>query len=318
MPGDHVLHGFDVWARLASDLTGAGRARTGRATLAVAYIGTTADQWLILRAGDLLVCDASDGAVRGGLTDVAQLRRWHATGVALYSREGLHMKTGAVGRRGFLGSANVSANSNNLVESVLVTSNAATLDQIRTSIEATLDPPCRELNDVELDRLARIPVVRRTGPRAPRDRPVVVSGRLWAVRWVYGDDDYTATELRYLNRIKPPAGANRADFVNGYYFDKGYPMPAITRGDSVLLITDEGADESFAPSEVVDVVPASRGHKAAFFHLVRRDLTTVPFSLVVTAVRTVRPGWRTPHHDIFRLPDVARDPVAALAWKAIR
>ena len=113
-----------VWPHLR-DLLAAPRSRKAPGWFAIAYIGSSAETWLPLLARDTLVCDASDDAVRLGLTSVAQLRRWVDIGVNIYSREGLHSKTGTVAGRAFVGSTNASGSSpTDRIEAALVTSEA--------------------------------------------------------------------------------------------------------------------------------------------------------------------------------------------------
>lgn len=73
---------------------------------AIAYV--TTDN-LHLKRGDLLICDASDRAIRGGLTDAEVLAKYHKKGVSLHSLQGLHAKVAVIDGSTFIGSANMSA-----------------------------------------------------------------------------------------------------------------------------------------------------------------------------------------------------------------
>ena len=178
--GDHLLTGLDVWPRLAELVTGAGRVGRSPAYLAIACIGSTADQWLPLRPGDILVCGATDASVRLGLTSTAVLRRWHDSGAHVFSRPGLHAKSGVVGARAFIGSANASRRSvENRDEATLVTTDRRLVAELRTFVGELLRPPALELGVLELDRLAALPVRAPKWPEQPARPPLFpAAGRI--------------------------------------------------------------------------------------------------------------------------------------------
>jgi hypothetical protein len=74
-----------------------------------------------LRAGDMLVTDASPRAIRSGQTDAKLLRKLHHMGVVIYSREGLHSKVALFGNHVIVDSANMSGS--NLIEASVITDN---------------------------------------------------------------------------------------------------------------------------------------------------------------------------------------------------
>lgn len=77
----------------------------------VAYIGKGAPDIMPLRAGDTLVCDASETAVRSRMTSAAALATYRRRGVELFSVEGLHAKVIAAPTSAWIGSANASDHS---------------------------------------------------------------------------------------------------------------------------------------------------------------------------------------------------------------
>lgn len=58
----------------------------------IGYIGKDAPTVMRLRKGDILVCDASETAVKGRLTNAAALQSFRKRGVRLFSLSGLHAK----------------------------------------------------------------------------------------------------------------------------------------------------------------------------------------------------------------------------------
>src|SRR5450759_87169 len=86
------------------------RAKTARRTkAAIAYVTRTRP--LNFKAGDLLVVDATDGAIACGRTSAAVFSKLHRSGVLLYSHEGLHAKCIILDSVLFTSSANLSSSS---------------------------------------------------------------------------------------------------------------------------------------------------------------------------------------------------------------
>ena len=134
----------------------------------VAYIGKDASTVMPLRTGDVLVCDASDAAIKGRLTSVAALKTFRRRGVQLFSLEGLHAKVVATPTSAWVGSANASNNSENeLVEAAVRVAGqqARALRSWATSL-ATEDS---EINATELNRLGGL----RLSPPRPGPRRTV-------------------------------------------------------------------------------------------------------------------------------------------------
>lgn len=60
--------------------------------------------------GDLLICDASNDAIKGGLTSASTLRTFFDRGAEIFSFDGLHSKVAIINDRALIGSANLSEN----------------------------------------------------------------------------------------------------------------------------------------------------------------------------------------------------------------
>lgn len=112
------------------------RKAKGEVAAAVGYIGIDGPDVLPLQTGDLLVCDASDRAVRNGSTHPHALERYIRRGVAVYSYPGLHAKVIVLPRRVFVGSANASKHSRDcLEEAVFESTDALTRQRLRQWID---------------------------------------------------------------------------------------------------------------------------------------------------------------------------------------
>lgn len=148
----------DVWT-VAKKLAQGTAARQ----LAIAYI---TKNHIGMRAGDTLVCDASDLMIRTGQTDAKLLKRLHDDGVAVHSVPGLHSKVMLLGTHAILGSANMSGSGS--IEASVVTDRTQVRSGVASFI-AQLARPTAELDGPELDRLCRIKVVRTGGRGGPRN-----------------------------------------------------------------------------------------------------------------------------------------------------
>ncbi|RZI53567.1 MAG: phosphatidylserine/phosphatidylglycerophosphate/cardiolipin synthase family protein, partial [Pseudonocardia sp.] len=98
-----TFHGPSPWPHI----TRAIRTRGARYA-AIGYLGQDAPELLPLRAGDLLVVNASKAAVRAHATSPAALAYYVNKGVRVLSSPTLHAKVIATNTRAVIGSANAS------------------------------------------------------------------------------------------------------------------------------------------------------------------------------------------------------------------
>jgi hypothetical protein len=150
----------EPWPAITSAVNGA----NGRVRVAIAYFGTDSHDLLPLKAGDTLVCDASERAVKNGSTNPTALKEFVYQGVDVWSYEGLHAKVVVLPRRAFVGSANASRNSSErLFEAVIETTDT---DEIR-DLRAFVNNLCvKPIDLTELERLKKFV------PKRPRTSPV--------------------------------------------------------------------------------------------------------------------------------------------------
>lgn len=85
-------------------------ARKNRPAFA-AFAYVSSDTHMKFAAGDVLVCDASDGANASSQTSARVLRDAVERGAEVFSSPGLHAKAMVLGRDAIVGSANMSASS---------------------------------------------------------------------------------------------------------------------------------------------------------------------------------------------------------------
>ena len=124
--GEHA-----VWRRLRKLFQG-----NHRAYVAVAFLGSGANRRLRLTRGDTLVVNAGEAAVKRGLTDPSELRKYYRKGVSVYSHDKLHAKVFVSGQTAAVGSANVSQNSeSHLSEAIVVTSDRNTVHDAKRFVQ---------------------------------------------------------------------------------------------------------------------------------------------------------------------------------------
>lgn len=139
----------DIWEEISKTATTA-----KNSWVAVAYFGTGGADLLPLKAGDVLVVDASDSSVRSGTTNPFELKKLFDRGIEIYSHMNLHSKVFLLGDTLLVGSTNVSINSkDNLFEAVLETKESLALEQAKKYILTLIHSP---ITKEEIKRLQSI------------------------------------------------------------------------------------------------------------------------------------------------------------------
>ena len=150
MNGVRVIRG-DVWNN--PDVVSAANGADMR-VYCVAYVTQASEA--MFKSGDILVCDASRGAVSCGETDPLFLLRLLKDGVKIYSCEALHAKCAVFDDFVLLGSANMSESSaNRLVEISVLQKDV----RLATAVHAFIDGVIRTadcLSEKDLKKLQKV------------------------------------------------------------------------------------------------------------------------------------------------------------------
>lgn len=137
---------------------------------AIAYIGTDATKIMPLRRGDVLVCNASEAAIKQGSTAAVALKTFFDRGVRIFNEPHLHGKLVVFPKRAFIGSANVSSRSRDvLFEAVVETTDSGIVRSSQRFVERHAHEVSR-LNCEDIDRIRSIRVKRR----APEDLSPII------------------------------------------------------------------------------------------------------------------------------------------------
>ncbi|ABH00292.1 hypothetical protein RHA1_ro10099 (plasmid) [Rhodococcus jostii RHA1] len=144
-----TFHGPSPWPHI----TRAIRTR-GPRHAAIAYLGEDAPDLLPLRAGDVLVVNASRAAVRAHATSPFALAYYVAAGVRVLSSPNLHTGVVATSRRAVIGSASASYSSTIADEAVVITDDPDVVAAVREFVDGIDE--ITEVDQVFLDNATAI------------------------------------------------------------------------------------------------------------------------------------------------------------------
>ena len=140
--------------------------------VAIAYVGIDAAKIMPLRRGDVLVCNASDAAIKQGSTSARALETFFNRGVQIFNEPRLHGKVVTFPKRVFVGSANVSTRSRDvLYEAVVETTDPKTIESSLKFVKRLAQGISR-LDRDGIKRLRALPVLKSLPP-PPVLRPIL-------------------------------------------------------------------------------------------------------------------------------------------------
>lgn len=151
---------------------------------AISYV--TASTHLSFDEGDVLVCDASDLAIKTGMTSARTLRLFFRNKAKIFSVDGLHAKTFVFDKKAVIGSANLSASAGvNTCEASLLSDDQQIVSLVRGYVEQLIKKGAITVDEKFLKRIETIPVLQIRQPRRKKLKQVKSSTfRLWLVSTV--------------------------------------------------------------------------------------------------------------------------------------
>lgn len=164
----------NLWHDLSAQFANHQRIRA-----AIAYV--TAPH-LVFREGDLLICDASDEAIKGGMTTASLLRSFVSSGAEVFSYDGLHSKVAIIDDQVLVGSANLSENAGvHTCEASLLTDDVQVVGLIQGFIEK-VKAEAEPVDEDFLQRIEALPVVRKGGIfRKSKKKIDVGQSKVWLI-----------------------------------------------------------------------------------------------------------------------------------------
>ena len=235
------LFGDLLWKQIAKR---AKKARRKKA--AIAYV--TKASPLALKRGDVLVVDASDGAIASGQTSAAVLSSLLKKGVSLYSHNGLHAKVVIADSVLFSSSANLSESSvSKLLEAGIETDNPNTVSGAVGMIEKLIETSTM-IAPAFIARIMQIEVKKHFG--GSKSKAVATAkGHRDPVTWLLGvhtvDDPKNPEELHRIERGTAKAEefiSNPKSSTSWIRYGRKARVKEARRGDNIVVIhreTDE-------------------------------------------------------------------------------
>ena len=200
---DTLLTG-NVWRQIAT------KANTAQRRLAaVAYVHS--DGYLKLRRNDVLICDASDRAIRAGETSARLLDNLFRRSVEIWSRLDLHAKAAVFGRYALIGSSNLSGSAaNTLTELALLTDRKQIVSQATAFIHQIRESS-QKVDDRFLARILKIKVQRTPRRGISRKAPPRLGDRAWVASVYEVSDDSYPNEHDVVEKTEKKAKLLLAD-----------------------------------------------------------------------------------------------------------
>ncbi len=201
---DAILTG-DIWKQVAH------RAKAAKRRLAaVAYV--TSGGHIGFKRNDVLICDASDRAIKTGGTSARLLQTLARKGVEIRSRPSLHAKVAVLGQHALVGSCNLSiASAEDLTELALFTDRKQVVAQATAFIYA-LRESSEEIDDDFLRRILKLKVrsARQRGPKRT-GKATRFGDKVWLVSVRQLPDDSFPKEQPFVEKAEKKANELVAD-----------------------------------------------------------------------------------------------------------
>ena len=175
--------GSDIWSVIRTEA----KQYSGKSFVAVAYFGTGASKRLPLKKGSTLVVDATDRAVKSGQTNPSELKKLQDKGVRIFSSPNLHAKVFVFGEVAFVGSTNVSENSEDVYSEASIRCEQTTVvTQARQFVKSLA---INEIGPSRLEKLEKAYNSRKKSERGPKKKKKQIGPRFFVVRLTAGEED---------------------------------------------------------------------------------------------------------------------------------
>jgi hypothetical protein len=186
----------NIWKQIAAKIR-----NEKRRLAAIAYVSNP--NHLRLKKDDVLLCDASDQAIRTGETSAAALRKFHKAGVRLYNCPNLHAKVVVFGPNVLIGSCNLSDSSATVLrEAALLSSRSSVRSQAVAFIHMAREQS-QLINKEFIDRVLKIEVMKRHAASRTRRKPSKPLGnRTWVLRTHHLDPDRYRDEEKWIEKAE--------------------------------------------------------------------------------------------------------------------
>ncbi|MCJ0907322.1 phospholipase D family protein [Rhodococcus sp. ARC_M6] len=273
-----TFHGPNPWPHITRAIRTRGPRRA-----AIAYLGQDAPELLPLRAGDVLVVNASKAAIRAHATSPAALTHYLGKGVRILSCPTLHANVIATTRRAVIGSANATVNSTFADDAVIITDDPDIITSVRTFINSLDD--LTEIDQPFIDNATRewaigraVPIPGVTGRiRNPDNDFLPTPAARMFIKHVV-DYQPSPTEQHLLEEQQPQPRTTAGPVAKYQLQSLHLGKPStITSGDVIVLVSADNEwiyPPALVTSEPVRI-PRSGGAVLVFLRI-RTDLPPLP------------------------------------------
>ena len=263
----YFLSNDSLWSELRD------RVKTcSRVKAAVAFLGNGGADLLPLKKGDTLVVNLGLQTVRQGATSPKEIQRLIKRGVKVFTRSNLHAKFFICGKSLLVGSANVSKNSQNLLdEAATITSEGAAIRRATGFFEKLCTEPVRPDYLKLCLRTYRPPrFIQNRGQRKNKRQKRIAEAKLWLIGGlVYKDMPKYQQELadKIVNKASKKLKNPQKTFVDCSHFsNRPKFLKKIRPGDwfvTCVLDKTNGKREVNCPEQVMslDNIPAKKGKR---------------------------------------------------------
>ena len=262
MSSTRFLSNDSLWSELHARVKGARAVRA-----AVAFMGRGGADLLPLKKGDTLVVNLGIQTVKQGLTSPREIRRLIRRGVRVFTRSTLHAKFFLCDRALVVGSANVSNNSQRVLdEAACLTTDPSALRRAANYFDKLCTEPVRPEYLKLCLQAYRPPIFdARSAPRVNARSQRIIEAKLWFISGLsYRDLPEVETksaeqiEKRAAKELRKAKGT-RVDFT--HYPRKPVYFSHIRAGDWIVLCIADSGSKRFvhAPQQVLGMESYPRG-----------------------------------------------------------
>ena len=249
------LSNDELWGEITSRVSKAKRVHA-----AVAYLGKNGSQLVPLKKGDRLIVDMSIGAVRQGVTNPREVQKFVKRGVHVFSRNALHAKFMVIDNVLITSSANISMNSNLVLdEAGILTSDPVAVRRALSFFDKLCSEPVRAQYLKECIKEYQPPkfkaaALTRHKPSKRRNR--ITQAKLWFVGGlllieVSKSDATTISSLE--DRAKEKLSNPEKTSVNWVRYGRRLKfLDQIRVGDWIIQCLSDGKTRNvWAPAQVI-------------------------------------------------------------------
>lgn len=255
----------EIWPDISQSLKVKGR---NRVHCAISYIGEGASEFLPLKRGDILICDAEEATIRSGATRASSLAYYHRRGVQIYSKPGLHSKVIAGSKTAWVGSANASPTSaKRKAEASLKVNDPKIVREVRNFVEKLIEDPKTNLVDAILIReLLAIPHKKSDWGSATED-PYLWPKRLATLKTLVNctEGKEESDHRRLASATKKIAVREKNNLGNDLGLEAYFASSSVRLRKGEFVITGVG-EKIFSPGIVVSV---KRGKRSSIVWIAR-------------------------------------------------